>query len=431
MIWLWITAAVVVSWLLCRGKVSWYHYIWIFLPIEMYGISIAGATIKPYMVFGAFIIIDNILKQRKFTIPKTVVFAIILLALSDCFTGLITVSIMQHLMFILILLIGCNYIHVQKKEKVNLKEISDVTIAVTIGYGVIFTIGYLLYSFNVDIGGLYTDDRYTSGMILRFLSSGGMITDRFRGFCIDPNSVVCTLIPGASFALANILYRKRAIIRSLFAVCLYFLTVYYSGSRMGLICSLIMVFIMFIIGYRETRQKQHWIMIGIAVVMLVIIFSIVNQRSIITGVIQDFTAFFNKRETFTGDESRFYIWKINLKYLFDHWKFIFGVGQNQIYLLTGLGKACHNTWLEWICGTGIFIGLIIDLWFILAPFNLIHRVQFVSSSVRRAYLPLILAYITVIICITTVDNITNSVLLFLALIFRYGRVKWTKDEENL
>ena len=48
MIWVWIIAAIAISWLLCRKKVAWYHYIWMLLPVEMYGITIAGATIKPY-----------------------------------------------------------------------------------------------------------------------------------------------------------------------------------------------------------------------------------------------------------------------------------------------------------------------------------------------------------------------------------------------
>lgn len=52
MIWGWIGAAVALSWLLCRKKAAWHHLIWMLLPIETYGVSLAGATIKPYMMFG-------------------------------------------------------------------------------------------------------------------------------------------------------------------------------------------------------------------------------------------------------------------------------------------------------------------------------------------------------------------------------------------
>ena len=52
MIWAWIAAAVAISWLFCKKGISWYHYIWFLLPIEMYGVTIAGATLKPYMLFG-------------------------------------------------------------------------------------------------------------------------------------------------------------------------------------------------------------------------------------------------------------------------------------------------------------------------------------------------------------------------------------------
>ena len=68
MIWVWIIAAIAISWLLCRKKVAWYHYIWMLLPVEMYGITIAGATIKPYMILGVFMIIKNLL-DRSNNIP--------------------------------------------------------------------------------------------------------------------------------------------------------------------------------------------------------------------------------------------------------------------------------------------------------------------------------------------------------------------------
>ena len=64
MIWGWIGAAVALSWLLCRKKAAWHHLIWMLLPIETYGVSLAGATIKPYMMFGGLIILHNILRKK-------------------------------------------------------------------------------------------------------------------------------------------------------------------------------------------------------------------------------------------------------------------------------------------------------------------------------------------------------------------------------
>ena len=46
-------------------------------------------------------------------------------------------------------------------------------------------------------------------------------------------------------------------------------------------------------------------------------------------------------------------------------------------------------------------------------------------------LPIIMAYITVVVCISTVDNITNPVLLFLMLILRYGVINRELQTERV
>ena len=57
-IWIWIIAAWVLSYLaLGKKKTSFEHLIWILLPVDMYGITMAGATIKPYMIFCFFLFI--------------------------------------------------------------------------------------------------------------------------------------------------------------------------------------------------------------------------------------------------------------------------------------------------------------------------------------------------------------------------------------
>ena len=145
--------------------------------------------------------------------------------------------------------------------------------------------------------------------------------------------------------------------------------------------------------------------------------------SLVPEIERMWTDLFGERASLDSEYGRLTIWRTNTKYLVKNNKEWFGVGQNQIYLLTGLGLACHNTWLEWICGTGVFIGIVIDLWFILAPIRFRKRTLGVGNKNIQGALPTIMAYVTVIVCISTVDNITNSVLLFLMLILRYGAIK--------
>lgn len=418
MIWVWIIAAIAISWLLCRKKVAWYHYIWMLLPVEMYGITIAGATIKPYMILGVFMIIKNLLDRKAHKVPAAFVAIIFLLSVSDILNGLIIASIMQHVMFLVIIYIAYNYVLISENDDDLLENIEVSTIATTIGYGLVFLVAYWFYSRGIGFGGIYTTDRYSAGMLLNFISTGGQTTVRLRGFCIDPNSVVTTLIPGASFGLARLLYKNGGKFRSLVAVILYAIVMDLSGSRMAVVCTVAMVIIMLMMGYKQAENKLWWFGL-IALVLLVVSFMAVYRFQ---NIASEVYSFFTARAGLNDTGGRFTIWKYNARWLSDNGRLLFGVGQNQISNLTSVGKACHNTWLEWICGTGILLGGMIDLWFVITPFVFLDRLKRNRIFIRDI-IPIVLAYVTALICITTVDNITNSVVLFLMVIFRYGFIE--------
>ena len=415
MIWVWIIAAIAISWLLCRKKVAWYHYIWMLLPVEMYGITIAGATIKPYMILGVFMIIKNLLDRKAHKVPAAFVAIIFLLTVSDILNGLIIASIMQHVMFLVIIYIAYNYVLISENDDDLLKNIEVSTIATTIGYGLVFLVAYWFYSRGIGFGGIYTTDRYSAGMFLNFISTGGQTTVRLRGFCIDPNSVVTTLIPGASFGLARLLYKNGGKFRSLVAVILYAIVMDLSGSRMAVVCTVAMVIIMLMMGYKQAENKLRWF--GLIVLVLLVASFVAVYR--FQNIASEVYSFFTARAGLNDTGGRFTIWKYNARWLSDNGRLLFGVGQNQISNLTSVGKACHNTWLEWICGTGILLGGMIDLWFVITPFVFLDRLKRNRIFIRDI-IPIVLAYVTALICITTVDNITNSVVLFLMVIFRYG-----------
>ena len=415
MMWVWIIAAIAISWLLCRKKVAWYHYIWMLLPVEMYGITIAGATIKPYMILGVFMIIKNLLDRKAHKVPAAFVAIIFLLTVSDILNGLIIASIMQHVMFLVIIYIAYNYVLISENDDDLLKNIEVSTIATTIGYGLVFLVAYWFYSRGIGFGGIYTTDRYSAGMFLNFISTGGQTTVRLRGFCIDPNSVVTTLIPGASFGLAILLYKNNVNFRSLVAVILYAIVMDLSGSRMAVVCTVAMVIIMLMMGYKQAENKLRWF--GLIVLVLLVASFVAVYR--FQNIASEVYSFFTARAGLNDTGGRFTIWKYNARWLSDNGRLLFGVGQNQISNLTTVGKACHNTWLEWICGTGILLGGMIDLWFVVTPVVFLDRLK-CNRIFIRDIIPIVLAYVTALICITTVDNITNSVVLFLMVIFRYG-----------
>lgn len=427
MIWAWIAAAVIISWLFCKKGISWYHYIWLLLPIEMYGVTIAGATLKPYMLFGICIIVGDFVRNKTIRVHAAIVAVIFALIFSDYLTGFVMASVMQHIMFILVLMIGYCYQNYQC-DGIEFDEMGQATLAATIGYGIVFTVAWMMFNRGVTADGIYASERLDAGIVLRLASFGGNVSSRLRGFCIDPNSVITTLIPGATYALANIVYRKQDIIKSLLAIVVYLAVVFYSGSRMALICSFAMLVIFFIIGYRKSENKRRMAVAGMASVGVLLVALIINMDTIILEVAKIWADLFGERASLGSEYGRLTIWKTNIEYLISNSKEWFGVGQNQIYLLTERGLACHNTWLEWICGTGIILGVIIDFWFILAPVRFKKRSMGMSGENA---LPIIMAYITVVVCISTVDNITNPVLLFLMLILRYGVLKRELQTERV
>lgn len=419
MIWAWILAAVATSWLFCKKGIGWYHYIWILLPIEMYGVTVAGATIKPYMLFGCFIILDDLLKHRTLRVHATLIAVAFVLIISDYLTGFVMASVMQHIMFMLVLLIGYCYQDYQT-DGIEFEEIGQVALATTIGYGLVFTVAWLAFSFGYSINGIYASERLDAGIVLKLASFGGTVSSRLRGFCIDPNSVIATLIPGASYAMANITLKKKDIAKSVIGMAVYLAVVFYSGSRMALLCSIVLLVIFFIIGYRRSENKRRMAAIGVVGVLIICILAFLNLNVIILEIAKIWADLFGERASLGSEYGRLTIWKTNLTYLIDNNKIWFGVGQNQIYLLTQRALACHNTWLEWVCGIGIAFGLFMDGWFILAPIRFKKRV--IGKVDMQNVMPIILAYITVVVCISTVDNITNSVLVFLMLILRYGTI---------
>jgi hypothetical protein len=423
MIWVYIAVAVFLSWIVCDKHLPWYHYIWMLLPIDMYGLEVAGSIIKPYMIYGFAIIVYSIVKNRRIKFPLAVLIIAVLLLLSDFINGLIVGSIKQHLMFLMIMCIAVEYLMLQKKT-VDLEDISKITIATTIGYGTVFAVIGFLFSRNIVLPEVFTPDRYLPGIIFSSMAGFDNFSIRLRGFNIDPNGVVTTLIPGATFALANVLYRKESKVNSIKswgAVALFFIVVAYTGSRMALLANMIMVAIMFFIGYKQTEHKAQWVFLGLTGTLALMLFMIINKNQFFIELYDSMEAFFSSRASLTDDAGRWTIWKHNFNYLLESDHLFVGVGQNQIVQLTRIGKECHNTWLEWICGTGLIIGMVMNVFFIFAPVPFSKNAKKSKLVYEHDALPIILAYIVVLIAITSIDNVTNSVLLMLAVLFRYGK----------
>lgn len=413
MIWIWIAAALALSVFFCRGKkVNIYHYIWMLFPIEMYGVALFGATIKPYMFAGLLIFLDNLYRHRTITIPTSMIVISVMILVTDCLNGIIKESIMQHLMVIIVMFIAINY-YIALDKEIAIDEIAHVWVSTLLGFGIIFIVAsFVRQSVGFDYG-VQTFSRTNAGLFL-WQQNCQNFSVRLRGFTMDPNAVIATLIPGACMALHNLLQDRRVHIKNILAIAVYVYIVALTDSRTAIVCSLIMVLLIFIPQLKTGRVQSRIVFFITACIMISLIILLLTQIDIAEIMLQSYHDVFGARSSLTDKYGRFSIWIESIRTLVSNNGLLFGIGQNQIQYLSDLGKACHNTWLEWICGTGIFVGTGIVSWFVLVPIDFAGKIQ--ETALNKISIVLAV-YWSIWLCIASVDSIANITLFFLVYMF--------------
>lgn len=413
MIWLYIIAATAISYFLCKKDCTRpEYYVVMLFPIEMYGITVATATIKPYMIVGIIIVMQSFFREKKVAIRPVILVFAFLLIFSDLFTGLQVSSIMQHLMVLLnMVIVSC--VLSTSEEEVDLSSLSSVAIATVIGHGLVFLACTILLRMNSGFSGILAHNRNDAGVFLQ-LTSGITSEIRMRGFTIDPNGFVVNYLLGGGCAIYYLFTKEEKRIKNIIAILLFAFIVIESGSRMGLICFLVLFVLGFMYANRLNGMKASGL-IFIGVVSTVLIGLIAFRFDTISSVIN---SVFMRRASVTSSAGRLTIWSSNLDYLISSNKIWLGVGQDQIASVGDFGHAFHNTWLEWIAGCGIFIGGAIDIWFLKVLFSeLIHIRRYLRELPDGT--PYVLCYLGTILCISTISNIANITYLFLAVLLTY------------
>ncbi|NLC25867.1 MAG: O-antigen ligase family protein [Fastidiosipila sp.] len=413
MIWLFIIAATVLSYLFCKKDCTRpEYYIVMLFPIEMYGISVASATIKPYMILGIVIVIQYFVHARKAaTRPVILAFAFLML-LSDILTGLQFASIMQHLMVLLNMLIVSSVLDLSGDD-IDLFSLANVSIATVIGHGLVFLACTMMLRINSGFPGILATNRNDVGVFLQ-LTSGITQEIRMRGFTIDPNGFVVNYLLGGGCAIYYLFTKEGSRKKNIIAVVLFALIVIESGSRMGMVCFLVLFILGFMYANRlNGMSATGMILFGIASMSMVGV--IVLRFDLISSI---FNSFFTGRATVTSSDGRFTIWRSNWDYLISSNKIWLGVGQGQIASAGSFGHAFHNTWLEWISGCGIFIGGAIDLWFLKILFSEMTHLNRYLRYLPSAT-PYVLCYAGTVLCLTTISNIANITYIFLTFLLTY------------
>lgn len=421
-IWIWIAAAFLLSWLIVAKKnIGIYHYIWLLMPIDCYGISTPVGTLKPYMlfIFGVFIF-DMFRYKGKISFFggirsfAVVIGLFVVMLLSSYINGSINEALTRHIMFLLVCLAALFYAPKLESKESRIDMYNAVT-AASIGYGSVFLFAQFS-SYFVSIPGVITNSRYLPGMIMNMKNySHG----RLRGFFIDPNVVILCFVLSSAIAFyglfgKDILERSKAYYISVFVFTT--LCVYYSKSRTGLFCIIALLLLIFIFSFIKAKNKTGYFLalLFIAVCLLVLfLFKLVDINAIFNLL---FKEHLNRASLTDEDYGRFSLWQQSLQYSFNH-AFWFGTGQDGI--TNAIGHHPHNTWLMWLVDIGFLQGIIINLFFFGSFIWCYTKKRILKSEFVGINGALRLGLFVYIIALLLVDNGASSYLIFSFIIVTY------------
>lgn len=399
-----------------RRRVRFEHLIWMLLPIDMYGVQLAGFTLKPYMLFSAVLFL-RMLMQRQLVVVFRSRWAlvsgasILLFMIVNMFNNEFYSSPLSSAMLAVVWC--CCMIYMNCCGEDSSSDITEVMLATGIGYGIVFILVYLLLMSGATFPGLLAQTREETGIFMRFTEThfvDRVNIIRLRGFTIDPNSMIGTFLFSAVVANYRLLFGRGGL-REWAAILISSLCIWYSGSRMGIMCLYGVLGLSYMTGYRmaDVRSKNR-LKILLAVLVAMMILSAFTD--LIGNAVQGVRTSFENRPSLTGDYGRLSLWKNALDVLMDKGA-LWGIGMGNAQRYTPNGLACHNSWLELICAGGILVG----------GFMVMHLAAMLFSGMRYALrLPrvpssafawtMVLGTLGIVISLVSVDNVTYSYLWF-------------------
>lgn len=418
MIWIWIIAAWVLSYLaLGKNKVRFEHLIWILLPVDMYGIQVAGVTIKPYMAFCLLLFVRLLLRRQTVVTLRSqwslLSGILILLCIAVNLLNTRTTSSFMAAMMLLVVW-GCCVFYLNECRNDSAQDICEVILAAGIGYGAVFVTAFFLNQFGADVPGLITSARMEPGILLKqsnVYQNQFISTVRLRGFTIDPNAMISTFLYSSVTAMLRITKRAGGF-REMAAIILSALCIYFSNSRMGLICFFVIVLGSVCLGYKMASPRiRNIIKVG-AIVLVFLLLLALAATDFIPGLVKAFLSVYANRSGLTDEYGRFAIWGEAVSVWWNQ-NILFGIGLGQMQYYTATGRACHNTWLEYVCGCGMLIGTLFVIHFGILIIKGFKRGLNRRNTQDSVFIwTMVLGTLGVMLSLLSVDNVTFSYLWF-------------------
>jgi O-antigen ligase len=130
---------------------------------------------------------------------------------------------------------------------------------------------------------------------------------------------------------------------------------------MALICVAFISCITLMVGYKMApRQIRDVIKVGL--LSLVGLLLIISSTDLIPDAIKSILEAYDNRSGLNETYGRFSIWTDAVS-VWTQRNLLWGVGFGQIQYYTTTARACHNTWLEFLCSSGLVAGTITLIYF--------------------------------------------------------------------
>ena len=426
-IWLWIVSSWIFTILILRRKkIGFEHYVWMLLPVDMYGINIMGATLKPYMIFCVVLFFRRLLKRNTTVyigdrLTKIGFVLCVLALLVNFINGGNQASITSCLMLIFVYFCGLIYISESNQQ---FTEVGEVIRATAIGYGIVFMAAFILAQNGIALPGavVYDNQRMQPGIVMGFgnmLNGTYLSVNRLRGFMIDPNSLSGSFLPAIAICTVSLFSGKKDW-KDKICLAVSIACVMASNSRTGLICSIIILVLAFFLSLSQqsasARSKSVLIFISLCILAVTLLL-FTNLWNILTNEI---LGAYDNRAGLTDEYGRLTVWKNAFTILLNSSPII-GIGSGMMQYRTATNLMCHNTWLEWLCGCGLIVGGATIVYFVAALKNMFSKIKTAKFTGENSiiYIAIMLGLVSIVIELATVDNLTFSYLWFLLITGQY------------
>ena len=422
MIWLWIAIAVAITALLLREKnIEPHNFLWALIPIDRFGITVAGFTLKPVYIYSIFLIGYYIVTRKfRLKVPTSVFLSVIILLIGFFFATFfrfgsnINSDVRLYAMFFFtVVLAACFSSMLEGKD--NFRQVKDVMVATAVGYGILFIILCSLDAVGITLPDVKSTSIWDVSVVrvFRNMQEGSLVlTQRLRGFYLDANAGSVCFVVGLTALLCDWLEKGFTFKNFVFAAIISS-NIFLTGSRTAIVLAIAMlaltVFRLFSVKVQSTRKLVFLSVILIGIVFLILFF--MYNTVIFERLLDLISSTYFNRSSLNDDGGRISIWKNALSSITsDNW--YCGVGIDGVASMNS-GLNSHNTFIEAICGNGVPFGIIYSLFF-LYPFVFAYRKKDSEVTVDDGIINIVMIYISIIFLSFTVSHISSIYLIYTA-----------------